>query len=63
MKQFLLFAGDQYYPSGGWSDFQGDFDSVDAAKAHLPLVQEVQRLRSPWWQIVDTKTFSIVACN
>ena len=33
MKQYLLFAGSFYYPSGGIKDFKGDFDSiVDAEK-------------------------------
>lgn len=31
MKPYLLFAGMNYYPSGGMGDFQGDFDSVDEA--------------------------------
>ncbi len=33
---FLLFAGDTYYPSGGWEDYRGSFatleSAVDAAK-------------------------------
>lgn len=31
VKRYLLFYGDNYYPSGGWGDFQGDFDSLDDA--------------------------------
>lgn len=31
MKRFLVFAYPAYYPGGGWSDFQGSFDSSDAA--------------------------------
>lgn len=30
-KRFLLFAGDTYYPSAYWNDFQGDFDTLDEA--------------------------------
>lgn len=29
---FALFAGDVYYPSGGWNDFRGTFDTIEAAK-------------------------------
>lgn len=29
MKRYLLFKGVDYYPSGGWEDFKGDYDSVD----------------------------------
>ena len=28
---FALFAGDRYYPGGGWNDFVGTFDSIEAA--------------------------------
>lgn len=31
----LLFAGEQYYPSGGWHDLVGEFPDIDAAKAHV----------------------------
>jgi hypothetical protein len=30
---YLLFAGDDYYPSGGAEDLQGRFETVDAAIA------------------------------
>ena len=30
---FALFAGDSYYPVGGWGDFQGVFDSLEDAVA------------------------------
>jgi hypothetical protein len=33
---FFLFAGDDYYPSGGMYDFRGAFETLDAAKAALP---------------------------
>jgi hypothetical protein len=28
----LLFAGQRYYARGGWRDFVGEFDSVEAAR-------------------------------
>ena len=31
--KYLLFAGHDYYPSGGALDFRGSFDTVDEAKA------------------------------
>lgn len=61
MKRYLLFAGHLYYPSGGWDDFQGDFDSVEAAEAHIPTVQETLHSSSFWWHVVDTRTYSIVS--
>lgn len=33
MKQFLLFAGDNHDPKGGWDDFITDADSIDELKS------------------------------
>lgn len=32
MKRFLVFAGDSYYASGGWSDFHADADTAEEAE-------------------------------
>lgn len=52
MKRYLVFAGDDYYPSGGWNDFRDDFDDIDAAKT------EARRLlsRYSWVQLIDLVT-------
>lgn len=34
MCQFWLFSFEQYYPSGGFDDFVGVFDTLDAAIGH-----------------------------
>lgn len=45
-----LFAGDSYYPSGGWGDFQGMFDSLeDAAAAY-------DQGRYDWGHVIDLRT-------
>lgn len=36
MKRYLLFMYDQYYPSGGWGDFKGSFDTLEEALAYTP---------------------------
>jgi hypothetical protein len=33
MKRYLLFAGDNYYPTGGWEDFICDGDSIEELQA------------------------------
>lgn len=56
MKRFLLFWGYDYYPSGGWYDFKGSFDSLDAAKEVL-LQRQPDGFREcdgDWAHIVDT---------
>lgn len=56
MKQFLVFAGSDYYPEGGWHDFVRSFDSKDDA-----IMFVAQKRDGDWWHIVDTKTGMIVA--
>jgi hypothetical protein len=54
MKRFLLFSGDHYYPSGGWDDMVGDFDTPEDATAKG---QELLRqLKTDWFHVVDMET-------
>ena len=47
MNRYLLFCGDDYYPSRRWR-FAGDFPTMVAA---------IERLGEPdWWNILDTRT-------
>lgn len=52
MKQYLLFAGYEYYPAGGWDDFKGDFDTTVEAIQALAAME----YRGDWWQIIDRDT-------
>lgn len=54
MKRYLVFAGNDYYPSGGWKDLKGDAHSKDAA------LLMVANLSCDWWQIVDTETRAVI---
>lgn len=47
MDRFLVFAGDAFYPAGGWGDFAGSAATKEAAEALLPAI------RGDWLQIVD----------
>ncbi len=49
MKQFILFAGDCYYPGGGMADYIGDFHNLIDAQIY-------QRPTCDWWHILDTET-------
>jgi hypothetical protein len=57
MKRYFLFAGMQYYPGGGWGDFQGAFASVEEAKNKL-LDCDLDWL--DWWQVVDSETLEVI---
>ncbi|NET97629.1 hypothetical protein [Okeania sp. SIO1H2] len=32
MERYLLFMDNEYYPLGGWDDFQGGFATIEEAK-------------------------------
>jgi len=57
MKRYLLFCGDRYYPSGGWEDFKGSFNSIEDAIAAAQGFAETHDsfLVCDWYHVVDTQ--------
>lgn len=56
MKNYLLFAGDDgYNPSGGFDDFKGAFDTIEAAKVYAVSEFDIDG----WWQVVDATDYTI----
>jgi hypothetical protein len=51
MNRYLLFAGENYYPSGGIRDFIGDYQSMEMT---IEALGEVRKAN--WFNIMDTKT-------
>ena len=51
MKQYLLFAGFSYYPSGGWNDFIDSFDTNEEA-----LTYKKENDNYDWYHVIDTVT-------
>jgi hypothetical protein len=45
--RFLVFSGEDYYPIGGWDDWEGEFDTIEQAET------KIHSLRGDWAQIVD----------
>lgn len=35
MKNYLVFYGENFYPSGGWLDFCGSFDSIEKVSEYI----------------------------
>lgn len=68
---FALFAGDRYYPGGGWSDFVGKFDNLDEAYARYiqgPTNEDepdedgfVATYKYGWGHVVNLESGNIVA--
>lgn len=50
---YLLFAGSDYYPSGGWDDFRGSFKTIEEAKAAAAEIKSYGSNVYDWYQIVD----------
>lgn len=63
MKRFLVFAGDDYYPIGGWRDLVGSADTISQAKAlapaHVTLADGSRDWAATggfdWAHVVDTR--------
>jgi len=59
MKRFLLFAGSDYYPLGGWNDLAGAYDT--AQEAVLAGVQRSESETFGFYHVLDCESWSIVA--
>ena len=47
--KYLLFAGDNQYPDGGWNDFKGSFQNKENA------IETAKRHHYDWWHVVDSQ--------
>ncbi len=54
---FFLFAGDVYYPGGGWEDYKGEYATYDEA------IMAAESSKCDWWHIVNTLNLKIVEHN
>ncbi len=61
MNRYWLFAGERFYPSGGFNDYIKSADTVEELKAHVEEnahgANEIGVFVEWYWgQIVDTQT-------
>lgn len=71
VNRFLLFAGEHYYPRGGWEDWRGRFETLDEAKAAFLAWRDGRRESErgdpdveghhTWGHIVDDREGEIVS--
>jgi hypothetical protein len=45
MKRYLVFAGDDFYPSGGWKDLKDSFNSFEEADLYLQSIISIRNKR------------------
>jgi len=51
MKRFALFQGEVYYPTGGWYDLRGTYDTKEEAiEASKPLLDTPEY---QWAYVID----------
>ena len=58
MKRYLLFTFKNYYPCGGFEDYEGIFDSIEEAHNYWNNIPLIDRYTN--CQIVDYDTLKIV---
>ena len=52
---YILFAGDQYYPSGGWFDLHSTHATIKEA-----LTEAANCGGFDWWHIVNAETLEMI---
>ena len=62
---YLVFAGDHYYPSGGWDDLVGIYNALDEAQAAANYGWHDRHMEGEvdhygWYQIVDLDNKEVV---
>jgi len=65
-KRYWLFAGNDYYATGGWHDRRGMYDTIAEAVAEGKRQQTAEWCNGlfavhEWWHVVDIATGEIVA--
>lgn len=57
IKRYVVFAGMNEHPRGGWSDYQQSFDRCDAAVAWM---HSIGFAKWQWCQIIDLQTGNVI---
>jgi hypothetical protein len=65
MKNYLLFAGDIYYPRGGFHDFCGDFSSIEECEKFATSQNDRWMCgeSSEWYHIFDVSELKVVVAR
>lgn len=55
LERYLVFAGDTYYPAGGWGDYHSSHETM------LEAQEVAKQANCDWWHVVDTETNRVVS--
>lgn len=65
MKRYLVFAGDDYYPNGGWGDFCCSYETEEDAINHLRIFIDSSNIwqvgQDVWGEVVDLEKEKVIA--
>ena len=63
--RYILFAGSDYYPSGGVDDLVGGFETLgEAMAAGKKLIDDKVKVNNDyvdWWNVLETESLQKVA--
>jgi len=60
MKRYLIFCGEEFYPSGGMADY---ITSSDTYASAIEIIAIHNTDSTGWWHIYDSNTHRIVAAS
>lgn len=60
-KDFLLFAGEAFYPGGGMMNYVNAYDTQDEAEAIAERLMGLTIGFIEWYHVVDRRTMTVVA--
>lgn len=55
MNRYVIFAGSDYYPQGGFDDFVADFSKLSDAIKFVDEIDEIDEESAEWCHIVDMR--------
>ncbi len=58
--KFIIFAGDHYYPSGGWHDFHSFVDTLEETRK---IFEKLSKREWKWVHVLDVTTGKIIYDN
>lgn len=58
-NKYAIFAGDSYYPNGGWEDFRAAFETLEEATDYVRHFAS----KADWYDVVDLSKLVKIQVN
>jgi hypothetical protein len=53
IDRYIIFSGHNYYPSGGWADYQGSAPDFFSMKDKVMELRRIEMKNHEWLQVID----------